>query len=1148
MGFMENNGPPDALDLFITAKESTTGLVSLPLGGWSQSFSVSANGTVKITLPTNLAYTTGTGLRSTGVKITANDTVSVFAINNLVFSTDATVILPRPSLDVKPTYVIASYPQSIAGLESQYLIVGVDDATPVEVVNPNGTSFTLTLNAGQTYQQKSAGDVSGTIIRGLDDCKTFAVFAGVECVNIPNAGCTRCDHIVAQQYPTFTWDKEYLVTPFGTGRDANGQSLKQEGGYVIRLLREDNTTTATVNGSPVTWNGRFAEVLVNNFSPRCITASKPISVAQYMKGQACNGLPQFYEGNTIAKGDPAMLILNPSSQTVRSVVFNTVTTANLSDHFVNVIVRSSDLNCLTLDGQAVAASNFQPFPNCNGYSYAVLQISNGSHKLECPQGFIAYCYGVGVRESYAYTAGASFENLQFKIQVDDPYNVANISGPVESCTGVNMALSAVGEDAISWEWDFGDGSPIASGSAINHQYSAPGNYNVQLTVTLVVGCGTREVQVSRIITVLEFPQVDFGPPRAFCTGTSLALNAPTFADPVTYLWSNGATTPNITVNAPGTYSLTVSNAVGCAASGSVVVNEIPSPALSFTSLADAYCADAAPINLLSVVSPALPNASSFSVNGTSTSVFNPQSLGAGTYTVAFLFQDPATNCSSQIQKNVTVQALPSLNLSNVPAQVCVNTPPFTLAPLASPAGGTFTLNGTPISILNPQNLPVGQTYSLRYAYTDPATGCGNQAETNLQVLPLPAPVFVNLPAQFCADAENINFFTMVNPSDSQNGRFALNTSQELSTSEAQAFSMTTLNPGSTYTLSYTFRDPATHCENTVSQSFMLIPLPEVAFIDLNEIFCPNDSPVALASKVNKPGGTFTLNGTPLTTFAPADYAPGQSYALVYVYEDPATGCSQAISQTLSIPDLPVLNNIPPAFCRESSLFVFSASPEGGTFTLNGQEITDFDPSQYEVGLYTLTYTDAGNCASASAQFEVLAPVPPVSISVAETICDEFGTEVPVRLDATEGIADASQDVTYQWLDLPSQERFAQATRSGSYVVLVENTQGCTETRTFVLSTREDCTPRLYLPEAFSPNGDGLNDKLEVFGKYFTQFNLTIFNRWGEVVFQSFTPERLWDGTENGKDAQAGVYVVKLEYRLLSESFLRQETRRLVLVR
>ncbi|NJL14431.1 MAG: hypothetical protein HC913_16425 [Microscillaceae bacterium] len=154
MGFMENNGPPDALDLFITAKESTSGLVSLPLGGWSQAFSVSANGTVKITLPTNLAHTTGTGLRNTGVKITANDTVSVFAINNLVFSTDATVILPRPSLDVKPTYVVASYPQSIAGLESQYLIVGVENATPVEVVNPNGTSFTLTLNAGQTYQQK----------------------------------------------------------------------------------------------------------------------------------------------------------------------------------------------------------------------------------------------------------------------------------------------------------------------------------------------------------------------------------------------------------------------------------------------------------------------------------------------------------------------------------------------------------------------------------------------------------------------------------------------------------------------------------------------------------------------------------------------------------------------------------------------------------------------------------------------------------------------------------------------------------------------------------------------------------------------------------------------------------------------------------
>ncbi len=68
---------------------------------------------------------------------------------------------------------------------------------------------------------------------------------------------------------------------------------------------------------------------------------------------------------------------------------------------------------------------------------------------------------------------------------------------------------------------------------------------------------------------------------------------------------------------------------------------------------------------------------------------------------------------------------------------------------------------------------------------------------------------------------------------------------------------------------------------------------------------------------------------------------------------------------------------------------------------------------------------------------------------------------------------------------------------------------------------------LYLPNAFSPNGDGLNDKFEVLGNLncITKFHMDIFNRWGERIFDTDSLSNLWDGkTSSGKEAPEGVYI------------------------
>ncbi|MEQ9425640.1 MAG: gliding motility-associated C-terminal domain-containing protein [Cyclobacteriaceae bacterium] len=73
------------------------------------------------------------------------------------------------------------------------------------------------------------------------------------------------------------------------------------------------------------------------------------------------------------------------------------------------------------------------------------------------------------------------------------------------------------------------------------------------------------------------------------------------------------------------------------------------------------------------------------------------------------------------------------------------------------------------------------------------------------------------------------------------------------------------------------------------------------------------------------------------------------------------------------------------------------------------------------------------------------------------------------------------------------------------------------------------TPELFLPLAFSPNGDGLNDILEIKGTFVASFDFKIFNRWGEIIFFSDDRNKGWDGFLDQRKAPSGTYIYKLNY-------------------
>jgi gliding motility-associated-like protein len=93
-----------------------------------------------------------------------------------------------------------------------------------------------------------------------------------------------------------------------------------------------------------------------------------------------------------------------------------------------------------------------------------------------------------------------------------------------------------------------------------------------------------------------------------------------------------------------------------------------------------------------------------------------------------------------------------------------------------------------------------------------------------------------------------------------------------------------------------------------------------------------------------------------------------------------------------------------------------------------------------------------------------------------------------------------------------------------------NKNGCISEKEITIEVIPPPLPALYIPNAFTPNGDGLNDYFLAEGKNIDTFSVKIFNRWGELIFESDNIYRGWNGKTNGKTAPQGTYVYIIQYR------------------
>jgi gliding motility-associated-like protein len=102
------------------------------------------------------------------------------------------------------------------------------------------------------------------------------------------------------------------------------------------------------------------------------------------------------------------------------------------------------------------------------------------------------------------------------------------------------------------------------------------------------------------------------------------------------------------------------------------------------------------------------------------------------------------------------------------------------------------------------------------------------------------------------------------------------------------------------------------------------------------------------------------------------------------------------------------------------------------------------------------------------------------------------------------------------------------TLTTTYTILVTDDMGCEVSDSLLVTIT---SPELLIPTAFSPNGDGVNDKFRVMNKDVQKLRLMIFNRWGEKVYETTDPLSGWDGVFRGVEQELGVYVWTCDYML-----------------
>jgi gliding motility-associated-like protein len=310
------------------------------------------------------------------------------------------------------------------------------------------------------------------------------------------------------------------------------------------------------------------------------------------------------------------------------------------------------------------------------------------------------------------------------------------------------------------------------------------------------------------------------------------------------------------------------------------------------------------------------------------------------------------------------------------------------------------------------------------------------------------------------------------------------------------------------------------CDSTVYLNFQVIPIQNVL---LNEFVCQNELPFLWDGDAFFDAGAYTKS---------------------YIGQN---GCDSIVTLNLTILEIPTVSFEMEAFsgCLPIEItFVNSNIEENSSATWsfgNGTSSTNViaaTTTYYNSGCYDVTFivTNQNGCTTTQliTDYICLQENPIAAFILNENHLTSINPVVQINNTSQFFTTAIWQFGDGTWTT--NNNAFLQHTylaQSGSYYInhIVTNDNGCIDSTTQFINIITQ--PFLYIPNAFTPNGSNMN---EIFQPVVTEgvdvsdYNLLIFNRWGELIFESKHYKKGWDGTYGGQPAPEGVYTYQIEFK------------------
>jgi PKD repeat protein len=719
-----------------------------------------------------------------------------------------------------------------------------------------------------------------------------------------------------------------------------------------------------------------------------------------------------------------------------------------------------------------------------------------------------------------------------KVKINAPPAKPSIPLAAVLCNGpVTLNANIPNTPGLTYQWSTGVTTQTIT-------VSLPTIVNVTNTDTST-GC----TSTAQSTIVDNRPQVSLGPDQTVCQNN--AVNSLDAQNPgSTYAWTVTNVGTSTVISTGTSQTQAVSTTTVGVFNYKVTVTD---PATT--------CTVTAQKNITVNVSP------SFTFTGTNPTACN---LSNGTITLNIATTSPAGGPYSYFLTG------PSFNQQGVD-----QTAPVTIGPLGSKAAGTysaivsdqisgcsisqaigltngtFTITPSNVSLCDPPKINVNTTavsFPLQYTVTNGASGqvvTGNSASANFSVQLLSQGVGTS--ATYTIEVKDAGgCVTTTTHTINTTNPPALTITPSLCTNPATltasggsnyiwtgpGITGSTANPltitkGGTYQVS----GLSGGCTITQSISFVFngTITPDITQSD------PCQSSVVLTAT---PKGNFTYQWSTGDLGSQIVVTASGSYSVTL--KDTQTGCTTPpFSKQVTVVG-PITASLTASLaCEDNKPFTLTAvsnvaSPTYAWF-LNGTAITGVSGNpiqQTSAGTYKVTVSQSSCSASSSVQV-VKAPLPVGQLPAAATICDS-----PDNADPTTKTVDLDPGnfVAYDWykneVKLGYTNRVYTASSEGKYQVDITNTYGCISSD--VINVINDCEPVVNAPTAFRPGShESKNKEFYIFSFFITDsFEVVIYNRWGEPVFESKDKNFKWNGGYNNNTAQplpGGTYAYVLRY-------------------